>query len=123
MSAHSPREWLQVEQVGGASVVRLLQTELFNEEGIDCVGEQLRDLVDRQGCHRLVLHFGAVERMASHMVGELIVLQKLIQAKGGRLVLCALNPHLLETFELLKLDRVFSIRDSEQQALQTLVDL
>jgi anti-sigma B factor antagonist len=122
MSVRSSEPWLQVEQVDGATIVHLLQRELFNEEAIDCMGEQLRDLVERQGMRRLALHFGAVERMSSHMLGELIVLHKKVVAAGGMLVLCAFTPELRETFELLKLDRVFSIRATEQEAVQALRD-
>jgi anti-anti-sigma factor len=123
MTAHPPPEWLLVERVGGDVVVRLLQSELFDEEAIDCFGEQMHDLLDGQGCHRLVLHLGAVERMASHMVGELIVLQKKVRTRSGKLILCGLNQALRETFEILKLDQVFSIRETQEQALEALRDL
>jgi anti-sigma B factor antagonist len=111
-----------VEQVDGVTLVYVLPRELVDEEAIDCLGEQLRDLVERQSDPRLVLHFGPVERMASHMLGELIVLHKKVATAGGKLVLCAFTPELRETLELLKLDRVFSIRATEQEAVQALRD-
>jgi anti-sigma B factor antagonist len=118
MSVHAADRWLEVEEQNGISIVRFLIADLLHDETIDCIGEQVRDLIQRGGCRRLVLDFGAVRRMSSHMVGELLVLLKRMLAAGGRLVLCALCTELRDTFTLLKLDRIFTIRDTEEEALQ-----
>ena len=118
MSVRAADRWLEVEDKDGVCVVRFLRPDLLHDETIDCLGEQVRDLIQRGDCRRLVLHFGAVRRMSSHMVGELVVLLKRMLAAGGRLVLCALSAELRDTFLLLKLDRIFTIRDTEEEALQ-----
>ena len=118
MSVRAADHWLEVEEKNGISFVRFLVADLLHDETIDCIGEQVRDLIQRGGCRRLVLHFGAVRRMSSHMVGELVVLLKRMLAARGHLVLCALCTELRDTFNLLKLDRIFTIRDTEDEALQ-----
>ena len=117
MSVDTANRWLEVEEKDGIRIVRFVVADLLDDENIDRTGEQIRDLI-QQGCHRLVLHFGAVRRIASHMLGELVVLLKHMLAAHGCLLLCGLDPELRETFALLKLDRIFTIRDTEEQALQ-----
>jgi anti-sigma B factor antagonist len=118
MSVHAADHWLEVEDKDGTSIVRFVIADLLHDETIDCIGEQVRDLIQRGGCRRLVLHFGAVQRISSHMVGELVVLLKRTLAARGCLVLCSLSAELRDTFTLLKLDRIFTIRDTEEEALQ-----
>jgi anti-sigma B factor antagonist len=118
MSQSAPQHWLKVESVGEVAVVRFLQPRVLDEEVINYIGQELLRLVT-EGCRRIVLDFRAVEALATHMLGELIVVHKRLQAAGGRLAVCELRPPLREVFELLKLSQVFHIYDTEQDALQS----
>jgi anti-sigma B factor antagonist len=108
---------LTVKQAGSAAVVTLPAGDLFDEELIDLVGEYLADLVETSGCRDLVLDFGHVDRVASHLLGALLIVYKRVVGRGGRLVLCSLKPALREVFVTLRLDLVFTIRDGEEPAL------
>jgi anti-anti-sigma regulatory factor len=55
--------------------------------------------------------------MTTAMVGKLVHLKKKIEAAGGRLVLCRLDPFLLQIFKVLNLADAFSICDDEPAAL------
>jgi anti-anti-sigma factor len=112
----SAERWLEVGPDGPATVVRILRSEVFHEETIDVLGEELARLL-KNGSHNLILHLGAVKRVSSHMIGELISLQKKARAASGRLALCELTPELNEVFNLLGLRKVFSIYDSEDDAM------
>ncbi|HMF14479.1 MAG TPA: STAS domain-containing protein [Gemmataceae bacterium] len=118
MSVHAADHWFDVEDREGISIVRFVVADLLDDETIDRIGEKVRDLIQRGGCRRLVLHFGSVRRMSSHMLGELVVLLKRMLAAGGKLVLGALAPELRATFTILRLDRIFYIRDTEEEALE-----
>jgi len=48
----------------------------------------------------------------------LITLNKKLQAAGGRLILCNIDPQIYEVFEITKLDKFFNIQKEEQAALQ-----
>jgi anti-anti-sigma factor len=112
-----PHFWLEVKRVGPTTVVKLPPAELIHEEVIDLIGEQLVNLIEASGCRRLVLNFEAVDRIATPMLGALIITHKRLRDKGGRFALCALKPQLREVFEVLRLGRVFTIYDEEQDAL------
>jgi anti-sigma B factor antagonist len=41
-----------------------------------------------------------------------------VQSAGGRLVLCNIDPQIREVFEITRLDKLFVIKNDEQEALQ-----
>jgi anti-sigma B factor antagonist len=86
---------------------------------LDCLGEDLLGVVEKSGCGRLVLDFAAVDRIASEMLGVLVVTHKRLVARGGRMALCSMKPELREVFANLRLDQVFAIYDGVQEALAT----
>ncbi len=118
MARRSVERWLELQQIGAATVVRFVPSEIFDEEAIDLVGKQLRHLVECCGCRQLVLDFGAVQRMSTHLVGELIGLHEKMHGVQGRLVFCEFKPELRQTFESLQLNQIFTICDTQDAALQ-----
>ena len=66
----------------------------------------------------LLLNFGNVEYMSSAALGKLITLNKKVQAAGGKLILCNIDPQIREVFEITKLDKLFVICGDEQEGLQ-----
>ncbi len=120
MPLHSRRPWLEVEQVGPVTVVRLAQRDLLDDATINAMGAQLFGLVDDMDCRRIVLNFTNVRRLASAMLGKVIGLHKRLQGVGGKLALCKIDPTLNEAFVTLQLNRLFGIFSEEQEALQSL---
>ena len=114
-----PCRWLEVEEVGAVTVVRLLARRILTEEAVEAVGAELAGLLRGPGCAKVVLHFGEVESMTTLMVGRLILLHRQVEAAGGRLVLCGAEPFLEELFALLRLPQVVPVYRSEQEALDS----
>jgi anti-sigma B factor antagonist len=118
MSAQPRRRRLEVEDIGDVTVVNFTDRKILDEQNIQIIGEQLFSLVDELGRRKLLLNFGNVEYMSSAALGKLITLNKKVQAAGGRLILCNIDPQIREVFEITKLDKLFDIRNEEQEALQ-----
>src|SRR5438067_10734462 len=118
MSAQPRRQRLEVEDIGDVTVVNFIDKKILDEQNIQLIGEQLFRLVDELGRRKLLLNFGNVEYMSSAALGKLITLNKKVQAAGGRLILCNIDPQIREVFEITKLDKLFDIRNEEQEALQ-----
>jgi anti-sigma B factor antagonist len=83
------------------------------------MGKALADRVAHQGERQLILNFSAVTSMNSDMLGVLLGLLKKVNLARGRLALCAFNPRFREMMATLKLNRVFNIYDSEEEAVQS----
>ena len=110
MSSHPPRRRrLEVEDIGDVTVVNFTDKKILDEQNIQIIGEQLFGLVDQDGRRKLLLNFGNVEYLSSAALGKLITLNKKLQAVGGRLILCNIDPQIYEVFEITKLDKFFKI--------------
>ena len=59
-----------------------------------------------------------MEYLSSAALAKLITLNKKLQAAGGKLILCNIDPQIREVFEITRLNKLFTIHDEEQAALQ-----
>ena len=116
MSAQPRRRRLEVEDIGDVTVVNFTDKKILDEQNIQVIGEQLFSLVDELGRRKLLLNFSNVEYLSSAALGKFITLNKKVQAKSGKLVMCNINEDIFEVFEITKLDKFFTICDSEEQA-------
>ena len=119
MSSQPRRRRLEVEDIGDVTVINFVDRKILDEQNIQVIGEQLFSLVDQDGRRKLLLNFGNVEYLSSAALGKLITLNKKLQAVGGRLILCNIDPQIFEVFEITKLDKFFNIQKEEQAALQS----
>jgi anti-sigma B factor antagonist len=118
MSSPPRRRRLEVEKMADVTIVCLNERKILSEEHIHVLAQQLLDLVKEPGEKKLLLNFRNVEYMSSAVLGMLVTLNKKIQAAGGKLVLCNIDPAIREVFEITKLDKLFVIRGEEQEGLQ-----
>ena len=82
--------------------------------------QDLKDLIQAaldRGERRILLDFSRTGYIDSSGLGALVSLSKRIREVGGELRLSGLNEDLRSLFELTKLDTLFAIADSSQQAL------
>src|SRR5262249_26148843 len=112
------RRRLEVEEIGEVSVVNFVDRKILDEQNIQKIGEDLFSLVDEHGRKKILLNFGNVEYLSSAALGKFITLNKKVQAAGGKLVLCNIDPNIYEVFEITKLNKLFNIQKEEQAALQ-----
>ncbi len=111
---------LKVSEVGDVTIVHFIDNRITEELGIQEIGQELVDLVDREGRSKLVLNFSNVGFMSSAALGKLITLNKKVKARNGKLRLCCIRPEIREVFTITKLDRLFEIYDTESKALEGL---
>jgi anti-anti-sigma factor len=110
---------LEIERQADAVVVRFVHRTLLESEAIEAVSEQLTALA-RDGCRKIVLDFARVESLTSSMLGQFVSLHQQVQANGGRLAFCQVQPFLLRLFTLFNLPDLIPIYDDENEALQHL---
>ena len=82
--------------------------------------QDLKDLIQAaldRGERRILLDFSRTGYIDSSGLGALVSLSKRIREVGGELRLSGLNDDLRSLFELTKLDTLFAIADTSQQAL------
>ena len=109
---------LDLEDVGDVTVARFIDKKILDESNIQIIGNQMFSLVEDDGRRKVLLDFSNVEYLSSAALGKLIVMDKKIKAVQGKLSMCAVRPEILEVFKITKLDSLFSIYDSREQALE-----
>jgi anti-anti-sigma factor len=107
---------LHVEQVKGATLITLTGPDLTGEAA-QVVGGQLSRLAEMLGGRRFVLSLRGVRSLNSAMLGKFIAFHKRVKQAGGQLTLCSLTPELAARIADMRLDRLFHILPTEEEAL------
>ncbi len=115
---NTPR--LNVTAVGDIAVVELADRKILDEVNISEIGEQMNSLVADSDSPKLVVDFANVAHMSSSALGMLITLHKRIRQKEGELRLCNIQPSIYEVFVITRLNEIFEISQSRQEALESL---
>jgi anti-sigma B factor antagonist len=82
--------------------------------------QQLKDMVQAAvdgGESRILIDFSRTGYIDSSGLGALVSISKKVREAGGELRLAGLNEDLRSLFELTKLDTLFSIAETREQAL------
>jgi anti-sigma B factor antagonist len=109
---------LDVEEVNDVTVARFTDKKILDESNIQIIGNQLFNLVDEDHRQKIVLDFTNVEYLSSAALGKLITMDKKVKASGGKLRLCAIRSDILEVFKITRLDKLFTIRENREKALE-----
>jgi anti-sigma B factor antagonist len=104
----------------GVTVVHFLERRLFDDSIVREVGEQLMAALPTGTALLVVLDFTGVEIVSSAMLGKLILLQRRVDASGGKLRLCELGDAVRGVFKSTNLDRLFGIDRDVRAALEAL---
>jgi anti-anti-sigma factor len=81
------------------------------------VGQPLYDVLEDQKHSRILLDLGKVTYMSSNVIAILVTLKKRVDAAGGKLKLCRMNPDLVDLLRHTGVDRLFSIYPDAVDAL------
>jgi anti-anti-sigma regulatory factor len=80
--------------------------------------QQLWDALLRSGCGGCVIvNLAEVKRGNSELISRLITLKKLVEASGGRLILCGMHRPVREILSHTRLDRLFEMFGMETDAI------
>jgi anti-sigma B factor antagonist len=108
---------LDIEEVGDVTVARFIDKKILDENNIQIIGNQLFGLVEEDGRKKIVLDFTNVEYLSSAALGKLITMDKKVKASGGKLRLCNIRKDIYEVFAITRLNKVFDIRNTQDEAV------
>jgi anti-sigma B factor antagonist len=110
---------LMTEGYGDVHVVRFQTSRVLDGSNVSQLGEELDDLVMKRYMTKMILNFENVQYMSSAVLGKLITLNKNILKEKGKLKLCSIDKNVFEIFSIMKLDKLFAIYDTEEEALES----
>ena len=116
-----PEPKISVQYAENAVIATLTSPRILDEVEISSMTDSLIPLIEETEAINLVLDFTNVEFCSSAVLGLLIRLSKKIYQTNGSFKLCAIAPKILEIFKITRLDRIFEIYQTQQQALDSIV--
>ena len=111
---------MDIEDVGDVTVATFVDKKILDEGNIQIIGNQLFSLVEEDGREKIVLDFANVEYLSSAALGKLITMDKKVKSAKGKLRLCSVRPDIYEVFAITKLNKLFDMRETREQALEGL---
>ncbi len=111
-------ECLELDHVDSVAVIKFRDQKVMDPARIEQLGQELLDLVEDQDNECLLINFDNVSFFSSAAINKLIVLEKQVQAKGGKLRLCNLRPEVRELFSYTSLDEMFQIDQEQVESIQ-----
>ena len=110
--------WLEREDVGQVTVVRLKTPKILDDDVIRAVFDPIYAL-SGVGRNHLVLNLALVDYLPSIALGKLVMLNRRVEVANGRLALCQLSPTVQELLETTHLNDLFNIYATEAEAVQS----
>jgi len=98
-------------------IVEFTNNKILDEANIAEIGQTLNSLVDERDYPKLLLDFATVDHLSSAALGMLININNRIKQKNGQLRLANIKPQILEVFVITKLNKLFRILASRDEAL------
>jgi anti-sigma B factor antagonist len=108
---------LSVTQQKDVRVVEFTNNRILDEANIAEIGTGLNVLIDERTNPKLLLDFGSVDHLSSAALGMLINANKRVKEKNGQLRLANIKPQIFEVFVITKLNKLFKILPSRDEAL------
>jgi anti-sigma B factor antagonist len=109
------------QQKDDVLIVQFTSQKILADTVIEQIGRELIALAD-QANGKMLLDFQSVSFMSSSMIGKTVVLNKRCKANKTEIKLCNVSPTIMEVFEITRLNKVFNIYDSLDDALCAFAD-
>ncbi len=107
---------LRVRKQEGVVHVEFVDRNILDEANIQQIGDEITSLIDEEAKPRLVISFSNVDHLSSAALGTLITIHNRMKKKQGQLRLANIDPQIYEVFVITKLNKLFEIHDTSDQA-------
>ncbi len=108
---------LRMTDEDGITRVEFLDRNILDEANIQQIGDDITQVIDQQTQPMLLISFQNVDHLSSAALGTLITINNKVRAKDGQLRLADIDPQILEIFTITKLDKLFHIHETTQEAM------
>lgn len=104
----------------GTGVVSFCDDRIMDPERIEVLGKELLSLGGDPERPQLILDFSQVRFLSSAAINKLIVMEKRMRARGGKLRLCRMKPAVRDLFGFTHLDSLFAIDEDLEDSIKAL---
>ena len=108
---------VSVSQHKDVRIVEFTNNKILDEANIAEIGQTITALVDERENPKILLDFSNVDHLSSAALGMLINANNRVKQQNGQLRLAAIKPQIYEVFVITKLNKLFKILPSREEAL------
>jgi anti-sigma B factor antagonist len=108
---------LRIYNEGDVVQVRFVDRNILDEANIQRIGEEIVSVIEQRDRPKLLINFENVDHLSSAALGTLITINNKVRARSGQLRLAEIDPQIYEVFVITKLNKLFDIHDSADDAL------
>ena len=108
---------LRVDEQDGVTRIEFVDRNILDEANIQQIGEEISRIIDEKTEPKILISFDNVDHLSSAALGTLITINNKIRSKDGGLRLANIDKQIYEVFVITKLNKLFQIFDSADQAL------
>jgi anti-sigma B factor antagonist len=113
------KKYFEIKKEGNVTIVTLNQAEIINESCIDGFWKQIVALIKSIPKIKLVLNLGRVDFLFSFMIEKIISLFQETRIVDGEVKLCEIKGIVSEIIKATKLNTLFEIYETEQEAIES----
>jgi len=107
---------LRIQKDGDVAHIGFVDRNILDEGNIQQIGDEILALIEQETNPKILIDFENVDHLSSAALGTLITINTKIRAKDGQLRLANIAPQIHEVFVITKLNKLFQIHDSAEQA-------
>lgn len=111
-----PYQCIELVNMENVALIKFKDEKMTDPARIEQLGIELLTLVDDESGQALEIDFDNVRFFSSAAINKLIVLEKRVRSRGGKLKLSNLRPEVRDLFTYTKLDSVFHIEENEAES-------
>lgn len=108
--------WIEIEHEDRATVVSFVDKRLCDNDVARGCAQELAAL-GRQVHDAIIVDFAGVDHIQSVVLNALMSLRRKLHGEEKRLRLCGMGPAIAQVFRATRLDQVFDIRSTLDEAL------
>lgn len=111
---------LQIEMEHGSKALIVRLKGELDHHTAEAVKSRMEEAIGRGGTSHVIVNMKDLKFMDSSGLGVILGRYKQISGKGGRMVLCDVNPSVYRLFEMSGLFKILSVQENERQAISSL---
>lgn len=108
---------VSVIDVNDVKRIEFSDRKILDELVINEIMTELVAVVDSVDRIKMLLDFEKVDHLSSAALGMLITLNKRVGEANGQLRLAKISPQIFEVFKITRLDKLFDIRSTVEEAM------
>ena len=105
------------------TVVGFNDATILDAYHVNEVAQELYQLIEKDGCRKLVLDLGTIKILSSQTLGVLLNMRQKLAPLDGKVVISGIDPRLYRVFKVTKLQDIFEFYDTSAAAVSALRQL